>query len=79
MNAATTSTTTNEPQTAKFQAAVDNIHFEISTNARYQIASWAIYKPYEDDDRISYIVRLEHQMELALGRKNNLGYCLENF
>lgn len=74
-----TTTSTLEPQTADYQAAVDNVWFEISKNARQQITTWSTGKRWEDDGRISYIVNLEMRMELALGRKNNLGYSLENF
>lgn len=70
-------TYTNEPQTPAYQAAVDNVWFEQTWAANGIKSDFATRKMYEEDDRISYVVDLEHRMELALGRKNKLGYQLD--
>jgi len=73
----TTPTSTLEPQTIAFQCAMDNIYFAQMRTAGQIKSDFATRKVYEEDDRISYVVDLEHRMELALGAKR-LGYQLNS-
>jgi len=73
----TPDTSTLEPQTAEFQAAMDNAFFEQVWAAGQIKSDFATRKMYEEDDRISYVVDLEHRMELAL-RTKRLGYQLNS-
>lgn len=68
---------TTEPQTAAFQAAVDNIHFGQIWAASEIKSDWYMRYCKERDTRLDYIVGLEIQMERAL-RVNRLGYHLDS-
>lgn len=73
MNAATTS---NEPQTAAYQAAVDNIDNDMSLNAISILGTWFLRSGKQWNDRLDYVAELEMQIERALG-KRSLGYSLD--
>jgi len=60
-------TTTNEPQTATFQAAVDNVWFENIRNASNIQSSWNSRNRSTHLDRWDYIVDLEREIAWALG------------
>lgn len=63
---------TTDRETA-FQAATDNVWFEMSDAARRQRMQWWRQASESRSDRLEYVANLEMQMELALGKKN-LGY-----
>lgn len=72
----TATTSTNEPQTPEYQAAVDNVWFEQERAALQQMGKWFRHSGSQWYDRLDYITDLEAQMERALG-KRKLGYQLD--
>lgn len=68
-------TTTTDRETA-FQAAVDTSADRIERYAIWQQNRWNFVSGDSRFSRWDYIVNLEMQMELALGRKD-LGYSLD--
>ncbi len=71
-------TSTNEPQTAAYQAAVDNVWFEQTWAANGIKSDWFVYAGNTRDDRMDYIVLLEAAMQQALDRQDRLGYSLQH-
>lgn len=71
----TATTTTNEPQTAAFQAAVDNTWFENARNARSILAQWNFDLWNSRMDRLDYVSDLEEKIMRALN-VCDLGYVL---
>lgn len=62
-----TTTSTNEPQTAEYQAAVDNVWFENTRNARGLQSTWNLNNEIMWD-RWDYVSNLEEKIDMALGR-----------
>lgn len=74
----TTSTQLTEPQTAAYQATVDNVHFEQTATARHIKSDFNICNELKDD-RIDYVVDLEQRIKWALATNGRrLSYRLLN-
>lgn len=55
-------TSTNEPQTAEYQAAVDNVWFEQTLSARLQQTQWDFESGTTRYERWDYLLELEREI-----------------